>query len=138
MIEFIIPGNPIGKKRPRFARRGKFITIYSDQETEEGKFINQIQFQFGDHRIYDGPIHVNLFFHIPRPKGHFRTGKNAHLIRETAPSYPVSKPDIDNMEKFVFDCLNSIVYKDDSQIVSVRSIKVYGDPKTIIQIEEIV
>jgi Holliday junction resolvase RusA-like endonuclease len=29
-----IPGKPIAKKRPRFARRGKFVTTYNDQQTE--------------------------------------------------------------------------------------------------------
>lgn len=49
--------------------------------------------------------------------------------------YPLVKPDIDNCIKSIMDALNGVAYKDDKQVVLVRSIKRYGEhPQTIIDI----
>jgi Holliday junction resolvase RusA-like endonuclease len=39
---------------------------------------------------------------------------------------PTKKPDIDNIEKIIFDALNGIAYNDDSQIVSCWADKFYS------------
>lgn len=55
------------------------------------------------------------------------------------PYYCKSRPDIDNYIKFVMDCLNGIIYKDDSQVVHVEATKIYStDPQTIIIIKEMI
>ena len=54
MIKIIVPGEPIAKARPKFARRGKFVQTYNIQETEEGKFIAQVLAQANGKTI-DGP-----------------------------------------------------------------------------------
>jgi hypothetical protein len=46
MITIEIPGKPIAKKRPRFARIGKFVQTYSDQKTEEGRFLWELRRQW--------------------------------------------------------------------------------------------
>jgi len=46
MITIEIPRKPIAKKRPRFARIGKFVQTYSDQETEEGRFLWELRRQW--------------------------------------------------------------------------------------------
>ena len=54
------------------------------------------------------------------------------------PHYCKTRPDIDNYIKFVMDCLNGLVYKDDSQVVDIYSNKLYAtNPQTIIIIKEI-
>jgi len=46
--------------------------------------------------------------------------------------------DLDNLDKFVMDCLNLIFYQDDSQIYSKQSIKLYSNvPRTEIELEGI-
>ena len=136
MMEIIIIGKPIAKKRPRFARRGKFTVTYSDQETEEGKFYLDAKSQAKER--LEGPLCVNMAFFLPRPKGHYGTGKNSGVLKASAPIYPVSKPDRDNLEKFASDCLNGLAWRDDSQIVDGRCRKLYEDhigPRTEITIE---
>ena len=131
----IIPGNPIAKKRPRFARRGKFTMAYNDQGTEEGRFLFEAQKQIDE--CFGGPVKVSLQFHMPRPKGHYGTGKNAGKLKPSAPVIHTAKPDIDNLMKFVLDCLNGEAFKDDSQVFKISGVKGYSDePKTIIYIEE--
>ena len=56
------------------------------------------------------------------------TGRISHM----------KKPDIDNLQKFVLDCLNEIVIRDDSQVVEIRARKVYSmKPGTLIRIRPI-
>ncbi|MCK4525918.1 RusA family crossover junction endodeoxyribonuclease [candidate division WOR-3 bacterium] len=134
MQQFIIPGNPIAKKRPRFARRGKFVTTYNDQETEEGRFLWEIKQQIKRSPI-KGPIKISCIFYMPRPKSHYGTGKNAGKLKLNAPALHTKKSDLDNLEKFVYDCLNHVVWKDDSQIVESIAKKLYSDkPRTEIKI----
>ena len=134
MQQFIIPGNPIAKKRPRFARRGKFVTTYNDQETEEGRFLWEIKQQIKRPPIKE-PIKISCIFYMPRPKSHYGTGKNVGKLKLNAPALHTKKPDLDNLEKFVYDCLNYVVWKDDSQIVESIAKKFYSDkPKTEIKI----
>lgn len=123
-IDIYIPGKPIAKKRPRFARRGKFVTTYNDQETEEGRFILEMKEQLkkSEHvfPIPAGiPITLYLRFDMPIPKS------MSKKTRENNPTHTV-KPDLDNLVKFCKDCCNGIVWHDDSQVVSITAHKGYG------------
>ena len=136
MQHFTIPGNPIAKARPRFARRGRFVMTYNDQETEEGRFLLEIKQQV-KHPPTEGPVKVSCTFYMPRPKSHYGTGKNSGKLKPNAPAFHTSRPDLDNCEKFCFDCMNGIIWKDDSQIVESVAKKVYSDnPRTEIRIWE--
>ena len=123
-LEFTIQGAPIAKKRPRFYSRktksGKnFVGTYNAQGTEEGKFIQQVLVSLpGGFKPYQGAIAISLIYFIGRPKAHYGTGRNKDVLKASAPKYPTKIPDIDNYEKFVFDCLNEIVYQDDKQIIN--------------------
>jgi Holliday junction resolvase RusA-like endonuclease len=55
-------------------------------------------------------------FLMPRPKGHFRTGKRAHILREAAPLYHTSKPDATKLLRATEDALTGILWHDDAQI----------------------
>jgi Holliday junction resolvase RusA-like endonuclease len=130
-----IPGKPIAKNRPRFARRGKFVQTYSDQETEAGKFYLQARMQCKSEPL-ECPLMVRMSFFLPRPKSHYGTGRNAGKLKSSAPPYPDKKPDVDNYEKFAADCLNGLAWKDDSQVVDCHSKKRYSEnPRTVIEIK---
>ncbi|MFZ1730810.1 MAG: RusA family crossover junction endodeoxyribonuclease [Bacteroidota bacterium] len=58
-----------------------------------------------------------MLFLLPRPKSHFRSGRNAHLLRETAPRFPTSKPDADKLSRAVLEALTGVAYKDDAQVI---------------------
>lgn len=137
MPTIVVKGNPIAKKRPRFARVGKFVRTYSDQETEAGRFLLEAKQQW--HRNpYSGPVSLRLLFFMRRPKGHYGSGRNSRVLKAWAPTRHTSKPDLDNMVKFVKDCLNGCCWADDSQVCFTIASKVYDeDPRTVIEIEEI-
>lgn len=73
-----------------------------------------------------GPVMLTLVFYMPRPKGHYRTGKNAELLRESAPVHHAVKPDLDKLLRAVKDGLKGVVYLDDAQVVWVNARKEYA------------
>ena len=71
-------------------------------------------------------IGMNILFVLPRPKSHYRTGKYAGELRKGAPRYPISTPDLDNLEKSTLDAItNSGLWRDDSLVVKKATAKVY-------------
>ena len=144
-MKLIIPGQPIPKKRHRtFVKKlknGKFFQgAYNEQKSEESKFISFLMTQVpqGFEPISD-PIYIQLWYGLRRPKAHYGTGRNSGQLKASAPKYPGKKPDIDNYEKFVLDCLNGVVYLDDSLVVSCRHDKRYSkNPRTEIEVRRII
>jgi crossover junction endodeoxyribonuclease RusA len=73
------------------------------------------------------PVKVQLNFIMPRPKGHYRTGRNAHLLRDGAPPWPAGKPDADKLARAVLDGLtDGGAWKDDSQVIVLSVYKTYA------------
>lgn len=76
----------------------------------------------------DGPVLVRISFRLPRPKGHYGTGRNAARVRPAAPAWPAGKPDLDKLERAVLDGLTAGgAWLDDAQVVQIASGKRYAD-----------
>ena len=75
----------------------------------------------------EGPVEVVGVFVFPRPKAHFRTGRFAGDLRESAPYWHVSKPDLDKLQRAIGDALVGIVLRDDSQVARWDVNKRYGN-----------
>ena len=73
-----------------------------------------------------GAVGIEVTFRLPRPKGHYGTGRNAGLVKDSAPWYPAGRPDLDKLLRSTFDALGEAgVWGDDAQVVKVRGSKVY-------------
>lgn len=74
------------------------------------------------------PLAVTMVFTQVRPKAHYRTGRNAHLLTERAPARPSGKPDLSKLLRSTEDALTTAgLIKDDSLIVEYdRAAKVYA------------
>lgn len=70
-------------------------------------------------------IYEMTFFRI-RPKSHYRTGKNSHLLRKDAPPYPITKPDKTKLERPTEDACKGIIWSDDARVVRGNAAKAYG------------
>ena len=78
----------------------------------------------------DTPIEADLVFLMPRPKSHYRTGKNAHLLRADAPVLHTQTPDGDKLVRSVFDALTTAgAVFDDSQIAKHSYLKRWCPPR---------
>lgn len=141
MVKIEIQGDPIPKYRPRFTTCGRFVKVYDSQDKIKNKtkleIIEQLKFKKPD--LFDSPVNVRCVFHMPRPKSHYGSGKNKESLKKLAIyEKHIKKPDVDNLVKFIFDCMTGIVWKDDSQVVWCDAVKKYCDvsPKTEITVWE--
>jgi crossover junction endodeoxyribonuclease RusA len=74
-----------------------------------------------------GPVHLLLIFQVARPLGHFGTGRNAALLKPSAPLWPGVRPDLDKLTRSTCDALKDAgVYRDDSLVVMLDVSKVYA------------
>lgn len=83
-----------------------------------------------------GALAVSMAFTVARPKGHYRTGRNAHLLRDNAPARPAVTPDLSKLLRSTEDALTDAgVWADDKLVVEYsRAAKVYAneDPDALL------
>jgi len=128
-IQFKIIGIPVPKGRPRFFRMGKGVGTYTPDKTRSWENMIRLQaIQYKPTKLWEGPIIMNLVFLMPRPKS---------LPKKVL--YHVKKPDIDNLAKSLKDALQNIIYRSDSQIVTLNLEKKYaqGEHGVEVTMEEI-
>lgn len=81
--------------------------------------------------LVDGPLMVQMVFYSPRPKGHYGTGRNAGKLKASAPTHPTTRPDVLKLARGCEDALTSVIWRDDSQIVSEYLFKRFGEPTRV-------
>lgn len=125
MVTFMVEGTPVPKGRPRFARRGKFVSTYSPKTTVdyETKVAEAAQIAMGSSEPLETPVGAYIYITLPIPSSYSKKRTQACLSGEERPT---KKSDIDNFCKAVLDGMGGIVFVNDSQIVSLHSTKVYG------------
>lgn len=104
-VEFTVYGKPQGKARPRFTRQGN--RAYTPKETKlyEQQIAKAYKAAANGFSFGDKPVEIWITAVFAKAK----TSKK---------EYPTIKPDIDNIQKAVFDGLNSVAYNDDKQILT--------------------
>lgn len=124
-MQIVIPGEPVAKGRPRFRVAGKFVQTYTPAKTkkEEARVKSIIKEQFKEAPL-NIPIAINMIFSFAIPKSY--TKKQRKEI-ELNFNRHFRKPDCDNIGKLYLDAMNGIVYKDDSQIYSLKLSKFYTE-----------
>lgn len=138
MIEIIVPGEPVGKGRPKFRRAGNYVQTYTPEKTAVYENLIKVEYirQSNGVRFEEKvPIKMNIeaVMSIPASKS-----KKEKALMEEKKVLPVKKPDLDNICKAVCDALNKVAYYDDSQIVNIKMNKSYGvKPYLKIQIERV-
>lgn len=122
MISLDIFGDPVPKKRARtFNNHGKIVTWDSQDKLKEG-YKWQIRSQYREEPI-QGPVRMDVVFMMPIPKS---TSKVKQRAMMNGTYYHMSRPDVDNLQKFILDVLNEIVIKDDGQVVEIHAKKIYS------------
>jgi Holliday junction resolvase RusA-like endonuclease len=124
-VIFQVDGTPVPKGRPRFARRGKFVSTYSPKTTVdyESKVFEAAKEAMGLQKPLEGPIVACIYITLPIPASYSKKRSQACLSGEERPT---KRSDIDNFVKAIFDGMNGVVFEDDSQVVSLHATKVFG------------
>lgn len=119
-VTIIVPGKPIPKGRPRFARGRTYTPVKTVlYERLVGLKANRAM---AGKKPFTGPVKIDLRAQFEIPKSWPAERKTQALLGELVPG----RVDTDNIVKSVTDALNKIVYLDDSQIVQINAKRVYG------------
>lgn len=136
-LSFFVPGAVSGQGSKRPVRRGSKTVLldmnaqlqpWRDSICYAARLAAQEAFNWRDQHgpVFTGPVLLHLEATYARPKSHYRTGKNAHLLREDAPYYKSSAPDSDKACRAAADAITqSGVWKDDALVADLRFVKRY-------------
>ena len=132
MYQFIVPGAPRGKQRPKVTRNG----TYTPEETKryEQKVLACFLNEYPRMKPIRNGVNVNItaFFEIPKSYGKARRERILNGLER-----PTKKPDADNIAKIILDALNGKVILDDKQVVVLTVKKHYSMiPRVEVLIEE--
>lgn len=136
-IAFIVYGEPTGKGRPRFARRGTFVSTYTPEKTANYENLVKMSFlqEYKEPVLLDGPVIVGIHAYFSVPKSTSKKKREAMLKDQIS---PIKKPDMDNIAKIILDSLNGLAYLDDKQVTKLVIWKKYGDiPKVEVNINKL-
>jgi Holliday junction resolvase RusA-like endonuclease len=130
MVTYIVYGEPVGKGRPRFARRGNFVSTYSPQKTKtyEDEIRMMARAAMGASEPLDTPVTVAIYIRVGIPASYSKQKRKDAL---SGVLKPTKKPDIDNIAKCFLDAMNEIVYLDDKQVVNLHLTKVYAETPAV-------
>ena len=135
-INFTIPGAPIGKGRPRFARHGAHVVAYTPHKTVNFEAVVKIMASqaMAGKSLLTRPVALHIDMYMPIPAS---WSKKRQQLAHSGLIGATTKPDIDNITKGIFDSLNGVVYLDDKQIVSLTASKQYGlIPRVEVRVQE--
>lgn len=96
MIEFVVPGRPVPKGRPRLGVRGRKAYVYTPPKTREYERLVGWAAKSAGCRPVEGPVSVTLSV------------------------YAKGRLDADNIAKSILDSLNGVAYEDDDQVVELH------------------
>jgi len=122
IFEKTIIFEPVSLKRHRHRLKGG---TYDPSKKDKDDFVKVVG-ELPEDKMTK-PIKCTLHFFCKRPKNHYKTGKNAHILKDSAPKYNTNNKDLDNMVKFVLDALNDKLYNDDCLIIEINCIKSYSE-----------
>jgi Holliday junction resolvase RusA-like endonuclease len=134
MVKLIIPGEPVAKARPRVTKSG---IAYTPAKTKNYETLVQELYiiNYPDKVPLEGELiaMVNAYFTIPKS-----ASKKKRKLMSLGDIRPTKRPDLDNIAKSILDALNSLAYKDDSQIVSLTINKYYSEkPRVEVGIDKL-
>jgi crossover junction endodeoxyribonuclease RusA len=119
---------PQGSKTVRQAPNGRVNLVESSKGVAPFREAVRAETQRSGAAVFTGPVEVTLEFFFQRPKSHYRTGRNSHLLKDDAPHYPcgAGRNDIDKLARAALDGLTAGgAWLDDAQAVTLTASKNY-------------
>lgn len=138
-VKVEILGEPVAKGRPRatsFQGRARTYTPAKTRNYESHvREVAAGRMQELGLAPFRRPVEVEIGAVMPVPRS-WSAKKRAQAIAGVVAH--VSRPDLDNIAKAVLDAVNGVVIEDDCQIVSMVSVKHYGEaPKVVLFVREV-
>ena len=122
----VVHGEPVGKARARVVRdRSGRVRAYTPKKSANWERSAAILAR----RVMQGeeptrkPVQLRLVAVMPVPESWPKWKREAATDGRIMPT---GKPDLDNIIKAAKDALNGIIWRDDSQVVEVKALQIYG------------
>lgn len=125
MIEFTVHGIPV----PQGSKKVFGKAVVETNEARLRPWRQEVAAAAAEAMAGREPLHepviVIFNFCLPRPKGHYGTGRNAGTLKPSAPEFSASKPDLDKLVRAVLDALTGVAFRDDAQVAHLHAEKTY-------------
>ena len=102
-VTFQVEATPVGKGRPKFARRGNFVSTYTPTKTRDYEDLirDAAKQAMGSSEPLKTPVAAYIYITVPIPQSYSKKRSKACL---EGLERPCKKPDIDNILKGVWNC----------------------------------
>jgi Holliday junction resolvase RusA-like endonuclease len=134
-VRFVVPGEPIAKGRPRSVLRNGHVMHYTPEKTARYENLVKLAAQeaMKGNPPCDGAAVLTAYAYFPIPKS-WSLKKQEDAQRDLL--FPTKRPDLDNIIKAVKDGMNGVVWRDDAQVVVIKTSKKYDfKPRVEIEVE---
>lgn len=130
VVMYTVYGQPQGKQRPRFVRRGNHVSTYTPEKTKtyEDEIRYMARAAMGASPPLETPVTVAIYIRVGIPESY---SKQKRMDALAGIINPMKKPDLDNVAKCFLDSMNEIVYLDDKQVVNLHVTKVYAETPAV-------
>lgn len=154
-ITIVIEGEPQGKGRPRFAQRGGFVKVYTDDRTAAYEELIQLEAlrvmggmplmqevtsikrrtlpeayeAFGHRPHFLGPVRIEMEMRHPVRVSWSKAKTAGALSGHIAPTLKV---DFDNCAKVFCDAFNGIVWADDTQVIRANIERTFAEEPSVL------
>ena len=118
-LHLFISGEPTAKGAVKVSMHGTFAHKFMPKKTRNAiqdaraQIVSQLPKDF---KPMEGPLRIQIIVGRTRPKSAPKRVKHA-----------ATRPDLDNYLKLIFDAMNSVVFRDDGQIVAITAVKHFSD-----------
>lgn len=125
-VQFLVPGEPVGKGRPRIGRVGGHARMFTPEKTANYERLIALAGSeaMAGRTLLEGAVMVEMRIVLAIPRSMSKKKQSMALAGEI---FPTKKPDMDNVIKAIYDGLNGVVWKDDVQVVDAFVRKRYGE-----------
>lgn len=124
-VRFVVPGQPVGKGRPRIGKVGNHARMFTPAKTVsyEGLIAHEASQAMAGRDLFEGPCDVRMVIECMVPASWSQKKQRQALAGDIRPT---TKPDVDNIVKAIFDGINGVVWKDDVQVCELGLTKRYS------------
>jgi len=124
-IEMILPIIPQAQMRARAAIRGGHAFTYkAAKQAQAEESLIALMEKYRPLEPLIGPVKLFIGAYLPIPQSKSNKWKEAAAEGKVM---PIIRPDLDNLQKNVLDCMTRLSFwNDDAQVVSIKAVKWYS------------